>query len=46
MEILVGVQEQDRVALLVDPAGRRNLVRSIRSRRACRLSWERDARSR
>ena len=37
MEMLVGEQKQDRIALLLGPAGRRSLARSTRSRRECCL---------
>jgi hypothetical protein len=39
MEMLVGEQQQDRVALLLDPAGRRSLIRPFRSSQATRLPW-------
>jgi hypothetical protein len=37
MEMLVGEQEQDRSALLLDPAGRRSLINPFRSGRECRM---------
>jgi hypothetical protein len=37
MEILVGEQKQDRIALPLNPARRRSLARSNRSRRECCL---------
>ena len=37
MEMLVGEQEQDGVALLLDPAGRRSLISPFRSSRKCRM---------
>jgi hypothetical protein len=35
MEMLVGEQKQDGVALLLDPAGRRSLIYPFRSSRKC-----------
>ena len=37
MEMLVGEQKQDGVALLLDPAGRRSLISPFRSGRKCRM---------
>jgi hypothetical protein len=37
MEMLVGEQKQDGVALLLDPAGRRSLISPFRSSRKCRM---------
>jgi hypothetical protein len=37
MEMLVGEQKQDGVALLLDPAGRRSLISPVRSSRKCRI---------
>jgi hypothetical protein len=37
MEMLVGEQEQDGVALLLDPAGRRSLISPFRISRKCRM---------
>jgi hypothetical protein len=37
MEMPVGEQEQDGVALLLDPAGRRSLISPFRSSRKCRM---------
>jgi hypothetical protein len=40
MEMLVGEQKQDGVALLLDPAGRRSLISPFRSSRKCRMCME------
>ena len=37
MEMLVGEQEQDGVAPLLDPAGRRSLISPFRISRKCRM---------
>jgi len=37
MEMLVGEQKQDGVALLLDPAGRRSLISPFRISRKCRM---------
>jgi hypothetical protein len=37
MEMLVGEQKQDGVALLLDPAERRSLISPFRSSRKCRM---------
>jgi hypothetical protein len=37
MEMLVGEQKQDGVALLLDPAGRRSLISPFRINRKCRM---------
>jgi hypothetical protein len=37
MEMLVGEQKQDGVALLLDPAERRSLISPFRSGRKCRM---------
>jgi hypothetical protein len=37
MEMLVGEQKQDGVALLLDPAGRRSLISPFRNSRKCRM---------
>jgi hypothetical protein len=43
MEMLVGEQEQDGVAPLLDPAGRRSLISPFRSSRKCRMCVEAEA---
>ena len=43
MEMLVGEQKQDGVALLLDPAGRRSLISPFRSSRKCRMCVEAEA---
>jgi hypothetical protein len=43
MEMLVGEQKQDGVALLLDPAGRRSLISPFRSSRKCRMFVEAEA---
>jgi hypothetical protein len=43
MEMLVGEQKQDGVALLLDPAGRRSLISPFRISRKCRTCVEADA---
>jgi hypothetical protein len=43
MEMLVGEQKQDGVALLLDPAGRRSLISPFRISRKCRMCVKREA---
>jgi hypothetical protein len=41
MEMLVGEQKQDGVALLLDPAGRRSLISRFGSAESAGCAWKR-----